>query len=56
MPDYSNSKIYKIICNITGFVYIGSTLQTLIQRLQDHKRDYNSYLNKKHNYVSSFKI
>ena len=56
MPDYSNSNIYKIVCNITGFVYIGSTLQTLIQRLQDHKRGYNSYLNKKHNYVSSFKI
>jgi hypothetical protein len=56
MPDYSKSKIYKIICNITGLVYIGSTCQTLSQRLQDHKSDYKKYLNKKIDYISSFKI
>jgi hypothetical protein len=56
MPDYSKSKIYKIVCNITGLVYIGSTTQNLCGRIQDHKNDYKRYLNGKHNYVSSFKI
>ena len=56
MLDYSKSKIYRIVCNITGLVYIGSTSQSLIQRLQDHKFKYKSYLNKSNNYTSSFKI
>jgi hypothetical protein len=56
MPDYSKSKIYKIVCNITGLIYIGSTCQTLCGRLGDHKSDYKKYLNGKRNYVSSFKI
>ena len=56
MPDYSKSKIYKIICNITGLVYIGSTCQTLNQRLQEHKRKYKCYLNEKFHYISSYKI
>ena len=56
MPDYSKSKIYKIVCNITGLIYIGSTSQPLCRRIQDHKNDYKRYLNGKHNYVSSFKI
>jgi hypothetical protein len=56
MPDYSKSKIYKIVCNITGLIYIGSTCQTLCQRLQDHKYNYKKYLNKKYAYTSSFKI
>ena len=25
MPDYKNGKIYKIVCNITNEMYIGST-------------------------------
>jgi hypothetical protein len=56
MPDYSKSKIYKIVCNITGLVYIGSTTQTLSQRLQDHKKNYKQYLNEKFDFVSSFII
>ena len=56
MPDYSKSKIYKIVCNIAGLIYIGSTSQPLCRRIQDHKNDYKRYLNGKHNYVSSFKI
>ena len=31
---YTNSKIYKIICNITGDTYYGSTYQTLPKRLK----------------------
>jgi len=34
---YQNSKIYKIVCNITGEIYIGSTIRTLNQRLLHHK-------------------
>ena len=56
MPDYSKSKIYIIVCNITGLIYIGSTSQTLTQRLQDHKMKYKKYFNKKPTYISSFKI
>jgi predicted GIY-YIG superfamily endonuclease len=36
MPNYQNSKIYKIRCNTTGLVYIGSTTQSLKQRLDQH--------------------
>lgn len=37
MTDYSKGKIYKIICNITGDIYIGSTVNTLERRLEQHK-------------------
>ena len=36
MPDYSRSKIYKIVCNITGEEYYGSTTASLNTRLSDH--------------------
>ena len=36
MPNYENGKIYKIVCNITGDVYIGATTQKLSQRLTQH--------------------
>ena len=58
MPDYSKSKIYKIVCNITGLIYIGSTTQNLCGRIQDHKYDYKYYLNKKSysHWLTSFEI
>ena len=56
MPDYLNGKIYKIVCNITGLVYIGSTAQALSQRLQGHKRDFKAHLNQNRNYRTSFKV
>ena len=37
MPDYSKSKIYKIVCNETGETYYGSTTQMLSQRLSEHR-------------------
>ena len=41
---YSRGKIYKIECNITGNVYIGSTIEpTLARRLARHRSDYNLY-------------
>lgn len=36
MPDYKNSKIYKIVCNITGETYYGSTTAKLSTRLSGH--------------------
>jgi len=35
--NYKNGKIYKIVCNITGQVYIGSCITTLVKRLSNHK-------------------
>jgi hypothetical protein len=57
MPDYSNGKIYKIVCNITGDVYIGSTCEPILaRRLAGHVKSYKCWLNGKGNYVTSFKI
>lgn len=36
MPNYENGKIYKIVDNLTGQQYIGSTTQTLAQRIVSH--------------------
>ena len=46
MPDYKNGKIYQLVCNETGEVYIGSTVQDLERRLSRHKAtDNNCYSN-----------
>ena len=37
MNKYQNGKIYKVVCNITNEVYIGSTRRRLIERLWGHK-------------------
>ena len=52
----NNAKIYKIVCNITGDTYYGSTTQSLNRRLSIHKSDYKQYLKGKTNYRTSFKI
>ena len=57
MPDYQQGKIYKIECNVTGKVYIGSTCEPILaRRLAGHVGNYRCYLNGKFNYVSSFDI
>jgi hypothetical protein len=57
MPDYSKGKIYKIVCNTTGLVYIGSTCEpTLARRLAKHRTDYNRYLNGKIRNITSLKL
>ena len=58
MVNYKNSKIYKIICNITQNEYYGSTTkQYLSSRLQQHKTQYHRWLNdNKKKYYSSFEI
>lgn len=57
MNKYENGKIYRLVCNITGLNYYGSTCQPLHKRKMDHKYKYNDYLKKtcETNY-SSFKI
>ena len=38
---YHKGKIYKLLCNLTGEVYIGSTVLSLKTRLNIHKSKYN---------------
>jgi len=57
MSNYHNGKIYKIIDNTNGDIYIGSTIQSLSNRLSGHKKAYKSYLNGKiKTYIKSFDI
>ena len=37
MPNYQNSKIYKLVCNTNNLTYYGSTTQPLNKRLHQHK-------------------
>jgi hypothetical protein len=56
MPNYANSKIYKIWSISTDEIYIGSTTQTLSKRIGGHRTKYKSYQNGKYRYITSFKI
>jgi len=49
-------RIYAIKSHQTDDVYIGSTVNTLGQRLIGHKSDYKKYLKGMYAYVSSFEI
>ena len=53
---YVNGKIYKLVDNTTGDIYVGSTIQELNERLRGHNLNYKKFLNNKYHYVSSFKI
>lgn len=54
--DYSKGKVYRVICNKTGKVYIGSTCSTLTKRLSEHKKSYKQWLKKTLNYNTVFEI
>ena len=57
MNNYHHSKVYKIVDNTNGNVYVGSTTRKyLSQRLQNHIKAYKQYLNGKHKFMSSFDI
>jgi len=57
MEKLKLGKIYKIIDDTNGNIYIGSTTRTLNQRLSVHKCKYNRYLNcKDDDYTTSFEI
>jgi hypothetical protein len=51
-----HGKIYKIVCNITGECYYGSTIQRLEHRLHVHEGIYRQYLKNNANYYSVFEI
>jgi len=53
---YNNSKIYKICSNLTDKFYIGSTTQTLAQRLSKHTSNYKQYLKNNINPITSYEI
>jgi hypothetical protein len=57
MPNYNNSKIYKIWSPThPDDIYIGSTTQPLSKRIGSHRRHYKQYQNGKRHYTSSYKI
>ena len=47
MPDYQNSKIYKLVSNKTTDIYIGSCLMRLSTRLSQHKFKSNTAISRK---------
>ena len=56
MVKYEDGKIYRIVCNITGEQYVGSTCETLCRRLAKHKVDYKRWKQGKQTYTTSFQI
>ena len=57
MVNYQQGKIYKLVDNTNGNIYIGSTCQnTLAKRLSDHVSNYKCYLNGKQHYITSYRI
>eukprot|EP01080_Neovahlkampfia_damariscottae_P009107 gene9107-gene1209 len=57
MVDYRNSKIYKIVCNVTNLVYVGSTTTPrLCQRLRKHKYNFTRYQQGIGKYYTSYEV
>jgi hypothetical protein len=57
MVNYSQAKVYKIIDNTNGNIYVGSTCEpTLARRLSGHVSNYNQYLKEKGSYCTSYQI
>lgn len=56
MVDYSKGKIYRIVCNVTGKQYVGSTTQSLAKRLACHRADYKRYQKGEYHSLTSFEV
>jgi hypothetical protein len=58
MPkDFSKGKIYKIVCGVTGEIYVGSTTKEyLSQRLTTHKKTMKDWKKGTAGFVSSYPI
>lgn len=56
VKDYSKGKIYTVRSRSCELVYIGSTIQTLPDRLSGHYRHLKSYKNGKGDKCSSYQI
>ena len=47
MPNYENSKIYKLVNNVDDKIYVGSTVMRLSKRKGQHKEKLNKYPDRK---------
>ena len=56
MPDYSKGQIYKIVDLGFNSCYVGSTIETLPQRMTKHRNCYKRYLEDRMNYLYVFKL
>ena len=56
MATENNFSVYRIWAPTSPLQYIGSTTQTLSQRLGGHARDYRYWVAGKYHYVSSYEI
>ena len=57
MVNYNEGKIYKIVCNLTNEIYIGSTcMPTLAKRLADHRSKFKRWNEGKGGNTKSFQI
>jgi hypothetical protein len=46
MPDFKQGKIYEIVCNKTGWVYVGSTAEKRFSsRMSKHRCDFKAWKN-----------
>ena len=55
--DYSQAKIYKIVCNTTRLTYVGLTCKPrLCQRLNQHVQDFKAFKNGKRHYLTSYEV
>lgn len=53
---YENGKIYRIVCNVSGKQYIGSTIQSLSKRLNSHKGNFTMWKSGNYHYTKSFDV
>ncbi len=56
LERYKTAKVYKIVDNTNGNIYIGSTCKSLCKRLAQHRYDYKKYLSGESHYMSSFEV
>ena len=57
MVNYNNGKIYKIVCDVSDYIYVGSTCQPLNKRWDNHKsRVKNNHKSKFYQYVRTIGI
>jgi len=47
---------YKIVCNDSGAIYIGSTCSSIEKRLRSHEYNYKQYLKNKYHFITAFSI
>ena len=52
MVNYNLGKNYKIVCDESDFVYIGSTCQLLSKRWYHHKKDHKHSKSKIYQYMN----